>query len=162
MSSISINYHLGKNGWSHFQLSLGDKMVDVGAFGYCSDALGDLVRCALLIATSDFHAEVRLDGEPCEWRLIIDEGWKPERRLRVLFYPESDLPEAEGRLLIEGIVAADDFARAVQRAAQGIWDTYGADGYNEVWMGQRGFPLRGLKALDAALSYEEPSPSEPS
>ena len=80
-------------------------------------------------------------------------------RLRVLSFDDCisvKRPEPEGQLLIEGHVIADDFARAVQTVAQGIWDTYGAAGYNEAWIGQRGFPLRGLKALDAALSFDEP------
>jgi hypothetical protein len=149
MSMVSITYDLGQHGWSSFRLTVGDHALDIGPFGYCTDALGDLVRAALLLATSADGAEVRFDGEPYEWRLFIDEGWKPELRLRV---------EGDGELLIEGRGASHDFARAVQKAAQGIWDTYNADGYNEAWYGQRGFPLRALKALDAALSYDEPPP----
>lgn len=155
MSPVSITYHMGQYGWAHFELALGDEELEVGPFGYCTDALGDLVRAALQLATSAYGAEVSFDGEPCEWRLIVDEGWKPEMRLRVLFFQDGELAETEGKLLIEGTVSADDFARAVQNVAQGIWDTYGADGYNDAWIGQRGFPLRGLKALDAALSCEE-------
>jgi hypothetical protein len=41
---VSIDYQLGKNGWSNFQLSVGTASVVVGPFGYCTDALGDLVR----------------------------------------------------------------------------------------------------------------------
>jgi len=151
MSTISIAYDLGQHGWSSFRLTLGDKTLDIGPFGYCTDALGDLVRAALLLATSDYRAEARFDGEPYEWRLSFDEGWKPELRLRV---------EGDGELLLEGFVSADDFARAVRNTAQGIWDVYKADGYNEAWNGDRGFPLRALKALDAALICDEPPPSK--
>jgi hypothetical protein len=160
MSAVSIAYDLGQHGWSSFQLTIGDEAMDIGPFGYCSDALGDLVRAALLAATSGYRAEVCFDGEPQEWRLIVDEGWKPELRLRVLTFEDSfiERPEADGDLAIEGHVAADDFARAVQTVAQGIWETYGGAGYNEAWIGRRGFPLRGLKALDTALSHDEPPP----
>jgi hypothetical protein len=161
MSTVSIIYDLGRHGWSNFKLTVGDIAVDIGPFGYCTDALGDLVRAALMLVTSDYRVEVSFDGKPREWRLIIDEGWKPELRLRILSFGDCisvKRPETEGQLLIESHVTADDFARAVQIVAQGIWDTYGAAGYNEAWIGQRGFPLRGLKTLDAALFYDEPPP----
>jgi hypothetical protein len=154
MPAVSIVYDLGRHGWSSFALTVGDDAIDIGPFGYCTDALGDLVRAALILATSGYHAEVCFDGEPREWRLVLDEGWKPELRLRV--YDTAKHPNAD--LVFENYVAADDFAHAVRTVAQHIWDTYGAAGYNEAWSGQQGFPLRGLKALDTALSYEEPPP----
>ncbi len=159
MSAIAITYDLGRHGWSKFKLTVGDNALDIGPFGYCTDALGDLVRAALLLATSGYCAEVRFDGEPFEWRLVIDEGWKPELRLRVLTFGDciAEQPETAGTLALEGHVTADEFARAVQLTTQGIWDKYGAKGYNEAWNGPRGFPLRGLRALDAALSLDEPS-----
>ncbi len=144
-----------------FGLTVGGNAINVGPVGYCTDALGDLVRAALMLATFDFRVEVCFDGEPREWRLVVDEGWKADLRLRVLIFDRgipAKLPEEQGQLIVEGRVTADDFARAVQKLAQEIWDAHGASGYDEAWMGQRGFPLRGLKALDAALSYDEPVP----
>ena len=67
MSSVSIVYDLGRHGWSSFQLTVGDSVVDIGPFGYCTDALGDLVRAALMLVTSDYRVEVSFDGEPREW-----------------------------------------------------------------------------------------------
>ena len=49
----------GRHGWSSFRLTVGDKAWDIGPFGYCTDALGDLVPAALLLATPDYRAEVR-------------------------------------------------------------------------------------------------------
>jgi hypothetical protein len=161
MSTVSIIYDLGHHGWSSFKLTVDDIAVDIGPFAYSTDALGDIVRAALMLATSDYHVEISFDGEPQEWRLIIDEGWKPELRLRVLLFDDwtaPKRPETEGQLLMTSHVTADGFARAVQTVAQGIWETYGAEGYNAAWIGRRGFPLRGLKALDAALSHNEPPP----
>ena len=62
--AVRIDYQLGKNGWSHFQLNVGTDSVVVGPFGYCTDAPGDLVRSALVIATSGLRAEVSFDAEP--------------------------------------------------------------------------------------------------
>ena len=131
-----------------FDLIVGDKRAPIGAFGFCTDALGDLVRAALLLATCANSAEVHFDGEPFEWRLSVYEGWKKEALLRV---------EANRDVVLEDRVAADGFARAVQKVAPSLWDTHGAVGYNEAWHGNRGFPLRALRALDAALSNDEPA-----
>jgi hypothetical protein len=68
---VSIDYRLGAHGWSSFTLKIGDASVDVGPFGYCTDALGDLVRAALVVAVSGDDAVVTFDGEPREWRLIV-------------------------------------------------------------------------------------------
>ena len=158
MPAVSIVYDLGRLGWSNFKLTVGESAVDIGPFGYCTDALGDLVRAALLLVTSGSRAEVCFDAEPGGWRLVLDEGWKPELRIRV--YDSSKSAIADSDVIIENYATADDFARAVQKVAQRIWDTYGAAGYNEAWAGDRGFPLRGLRALDAALSHQEPPPKD--
>jgi hypothetical protein len=161
--TTSIDYQLGQNGWSRFQLNVGTSSVVVGPFGYCTDALGDLVRAALVIATSGWRAEVSFDGEPMEWRLIVgpyaaQSGWT-DFRLRVLTFPGAigpPSPEAEGNKLFEAQCTADSFVHAVLRAAEAVWDECGADGYDRVWGGPFGFPLRALTALKAAISVQEP------
>jgi hypothetical protein len=163
--AVYIDYQLGKNGWSRFQLSVGTVSVVVGPFGYCTDALGDLVRAALIIATSGSRAEVSFDAEPMEWRLIAGGYWDAAQsgwidfRLRVLTFPDAfdpPSPEAEGNKLFEAQCTAESFVHAVLRAAEAVWDEYGADGYDRNWGGPRGFPLRALTALKAATSVQEP------
>ena len=137
--------------------------VVVGPFGYCTDALGDLVRAALTIATSGLRAEVSFDAEPMEWRLIVGPypallGWA-DFSLRVLTFPDASgpaLPEAEGHKLFEAQCPAEGFVHAVLRAAETVWDEHGVDGYLRVWGGPCGFPLRALAALRAAVSAQEP------
>jgi hypothetical protein len=161
--AVCIDYQLEQNGWSRFQLSVGASSVVVGPFGYCTDALGDLVRAALMIATSGWQAEVSFDAEPMEWRLIVGDysaqyGWT-DFRLRVLTFPNAGGPpfsEAEGDKLFEAQCTAESFVHAVLRAAVAVWDEYGADGYDRLWGGPCGFPLRALTALKAALSVQEP------
>jgi hypothetical protein len=161
--AVCIDYQLGKNGWSRFQLSVGKASVVVGPFGYCTDALGDLVRAALMIATSGLRSEVSFDAEPMEWRLIVGpypalSGWA-DFSLRVLTFPDAGglpLPEAEGHKLFEAECSAESFVDAVLRVAEAVWDEYGADGYDRVWGGPCGFPLRALTALKAAISVQEP------
>lgn len=160
----SIAYRLGKYGWSSFTLTIGDARVDIGKFGYCTDALGDLVRAALVIAASGSHAEVSFDGEPHEWRLLIDREWgaKTSRAMchvRVLTFANigAQSPESEGDNIFDAQCDSDDFARAVETAAREVFEEHGIDGYNKAWLPfLNGFPLRGLEALRAALAVEEP------
>ena len=98
-----------------------------------------------------------------EWRLIVgpypaQSGWT-DFRLRVLTFPDASgppFPEAEGNKLFEAHCTAEGFVHAVLRAAAAVWDEYGADGYDRVWGGPCGFPLRALTALNAAISVQEP------
>jgi hypothetical protein len=160
---VYIDYQLGKNGWSRFQLSVGTDSIAIGPFGYCTDALGDLVRAALVIATSGLTAEVSFDAEPMEWRLIAGPypalpDWA-DFSLRVLTFPDANgpaLPQADGNKLFEAQCTPESFVRAVLKAAEAVWDEYGADGYDRVWGGPCGFPLRALTALKAATSIQEP------
>ena len=106
----------------------------LAAFDYCSDALGDLVRAALIIATSGWRAEVFFDGEPREWRLLIGAyadinppKWT-DSRLRVF----DVAPGSEDNTTFEASCSPDSFIRAVLMAAQAVWDQYGADGYDKV------------------------------
>jgi len=161
--AVSIDYQLGKHWWSSFQLSVGTASVAVGPFGYCTDALGDLVCAALMIATSGDRAEVSFDAEPMEWRLIAGSYWDAAQpgwtdfRLRVLKFPHlAGSPEAEGDKVFEAQCAADSFVHAVLTAAQEVWDEHGVEGYDEAWGGPRGFPLRAFTALKAAISVQEP------
>lgn len=164
-NDVAINYQLGQHGWSEFRLTVGDASTVVGPFGYCTDALGDLLRAALIIATSGDRAEVSFDGEPTEWRLIIevDSPRKPKVSISIRLFPARfpTQPNWDGEKLLEGCSTADSFARAVRDAAQTIWDECGADGYNSAWIGLSGFPLRALTALNSALSVAEPPPHTP-
>lgn len=156
---VAIEYQLGQHGWSQFRLTVGDASTVVGEFGYCTDALGDLVRAALLVATSGTRAEVSFDGEPTEWRLIVTANSpKPQISISVRLFSTLDphRPDWEGEKLLEARSTGDSFARAVRDAAQSIWDEYGATGYNTAWGGPCGFPLRALTALNAVLSVAEP------
>jgi len=164
---ISIRYDLGQYGWASFTIVAGEQSVEVGDFGDCTDALGDLVQAALLIATGASRAEARFDGEPNEWRLVVvDTGSRDppvsaerpvtQRQVTVRVMAFADLmqylPEEEGGVLFDALVGRGAFALAVQRAAHAVWDQYGSEGYDAAWLSTDGFPVRALKALDAALA----------
>ncbi len=195
---VSIAYNLGEHGWSSFTLTIGAQSIEVGPFGYCTDALGDLVRAALTIATSGGRAEAAFDGEPREWLLIIERAhgedcgptdirvavttWPctedntermqgldhsaiveqpasqgPNCKLVVVPVPLSSLPPPPEHITVfDAITPEDTFILSVLHCAQGIWDEHGSDGYDKIWGGPRGFPLRALIALKAAVSVQEP------
>ena len=152
--TVSIDYDLGHDGWSNFTLHVGAQSTDVGPVSYTTDALDDLILTAIEAALGVYHITASFDGEPNETRLVIDESYKPTARLRILSFSDiyEHLPDDKGRVEFEARIRLDDYARAVQAAAHKIWDTYGEDGYRQAWDGQRGFPVRALRALDAALA----------
>jgi hypothetical protein len=82
----------------------------------------------------------------------FDPAWSnwTDFRLRVL---------DQGTKVFEAECSAEAFVQAVLNAAQGILDKYGIDGYDEIWGGPRGFPLRALSALKTAVSISEPRTS---
>ena len=161
---ISINYDLGEHGWSRFTLTVGDRSLEIGAFSYCTDALGDLVRAALAMAAGAYRAEVSFDGEPMEWRMLLQRAWRTHEpnafKIKILTFRDihANQPEAEGELDFEALVEGEAFARAVTNAAQAIWDEHGSDGYNRLWSGSEGFPLKALGALHRALELTDPPP----
>lgn len=163
---ISIEYDLGRSGWSRFTLNVGDRKVDVGSFSYCTDALGDLVRAALAMATGAYRAEVGLELEPGEQRLIFQRAYRSSSlggscQLSLLEFEDfACLPEERGRVLFKATVETEAIARAIAGTAQALWDRHGPDEYNALWMGDRGFPLSALRALQCALEVEDPAPHE--
>ena len=69
---VHLDYRLGEHGWADLTLTVGPNSIDIVGFGYCTDALGDLVRAALIVATSGRRAEVVFDGEPAQWLLVVE------------------------------------------------------------------------------------------
>jgi hypothetical protein len=156
---VSITYSLAQHGWASMIVRVGDSDVDVGSFGYLTDALGDLVRAAVAIATGAISAQMIVNGEPMLWGLAIHDGWQSTRRpqayrfsIRVSHGDEaSPSPVLSwSDKLVEGYVAADAFAMAVSKAAHEVLIEHGEAGYLARWR-EHPFPMRALVALDAAL-----------
>ncbi len=72
VNPVSVDYQIEQHGWASFTLTVDDLRVKVGAFGYCTDALGDLIRAALMVATNGSFASVSFDAEPKEWRVLLE------------------------------------------------------------------------------------------
>lgn len=163
--SVSLDYRLEQNGWASFTLTVGIRNVEVGKFGYCTDALGDLIRAALMVATGGSFASVSFDAEPREWRILLgtEGSWNFPSNLvplRVKTFPDAGvgLPEIEGVMIFEAEVHRDEFARAVLAAAQTIFKRHGTNGYEGSWnfMFSK-FPTRALHALETIVSTIGPA-----
>jgi hypothetical protein len=157
--AIFIDLRLTGSGWAELELRSGHQSFTVDGVSYTTDALGDLLRAALMIATGAWSASVSFDGEPRESRLIAGNFWDAASRrrrfcVRVLEFADiaSKQPDEEGVPVFEAECEARDFAAAVRDAARRLWEV-GADGYR--WR-DIPFPLRALRALETALATKDP------
>ena len=165
VSPVSIEYRLEQHGWASFTLTVDDLHVEVGEFGYCTDALGDLIRAALMVVTGGGFASASFDAEPKEWRILLgtEGSWTSPSdmiplRVRTFSHSGAGLPESQGVMVFEAEVERDQFARAVLAAAQTVLERLGVDGYAKAWnFTFSRYPLRALHALETALTIEEPT-----
>ncbi len=161
--AVKVDFALQGAGWADCRLEIGLSVLEMKGVSYCTDALGDLVRVAALIAAGHHAGTLSFDGEPREWRWILERHWsddlkgvEPGLRIRIFGFPDiyRHAPESEGHLEFEAVCGPDSFALAVERMAESLWDALGADGYAEVW-GAAPFPERALAGLKAVLGSPE-------
>jgi hypothetical protein len=102
-----------------------------------TDALGDILRAGLALATGADRTTFSFDGEPNEWRWFFETF-----RLRILGFASifaCELPE-RGALLFEAECNPENFARAALAVGQSVFSRHGIEGYNEHW-GWHPFPF---------------------
>lgn len=164
MKTVAIAYDLGEHGWASMLLRIGSAQLEIREFGDCTDALGDLLRAALAICAGDYRRAVSLDGEPYEWRVLLQRRPYPSERetIGVEVRGFADIhacgADQDGELLFSASCEADDFGAAIAEAANRVLSEHGLQGYAERWR-LEAFPLRALTALTAALgTVEPPSP----
>jgi hypothetical protein len=161
-ADVSIEFKFAGAGWADLILKIGQETFVLEGFSYTTDALGDLLRMALMIATGAWTARASFDREPIEWRLIAGNVWddKPKRWregfwLRVLEFPDiykRDRDEA-GYVAFEATCEPQSFAKAVADCARRYIAQYGTEKYE--W-GNNPFPMRALTALSAAMETSDP------
>lgn len=170
--SVGFRFDLHNAGWASLETSVGGRSFMIPAFGYMTDGLGDLVRAALQVATGETHVGVIFDEEPQRWGLALEPAGLSnanERIARLTIRDGGTALSAEGwsnpavwrwatQPVLEGYVATDTFAHAVQIVTASARARYSDVVYRERWGyhgSLEGFPLRGLKALQAALATTE-------
>lgn len=169
---VALDYDLYEQFSARLHVSCGDQEFTIPDFGSMTDGLGDLVRAALSVAAGAQYAEVLFDTEPQRWGLAIEPAGLSDEKVRIKRLTIKDGGSSltsdglSGRPvwmwstspLLEGYVAADDFARAVQLTALKMREQFDDQTYREMWGHHgslEGFPLRGLLALEVALATPE-------
>ena len=161
---ISLRFELQKHGWADLYLKVDSRSLVLDSISYGTEALPDLARAALNIATGGSRAIVRFDSEPAEWRLVFTRNpLAPGRTsldIKILRLPDisRELPDKAGYSVLETQCDPDEFARAVLECVQGVKEKYGADGYRQRWKGGLGsecFPTEALTALETVVSMRE-------
>jgi hypothetical protein len=159
--TILVDFRFRGAGWADIEFRIHDQQFLIGGISYTTDAVGDLLRAALMIATGAWSASVSFDGEPHESRLVLGGVWDRDRWrkgffVRVIEFADIYKKEPDER----GIVSFDaecterEFALAVLEAGRRIL----ADGVENYAWADMPFPTRALRALETALAMEEPPP----
>jgi hypothetical protein len=170
--SVGFSFELDDAGCASLETKVGDRSFTIPAFGNMTDGLGDLVRAALQVATGETHVGVIFDEEPQRWGLALEPAglsYNKERIARLTIRDSGTALGADGwsnqavwrwgtQPVLEGYVATDTFAHAVQIVTASARARYSDAVYRQRWGyygSLEGFPLRGLKALQAALAITE-------
>src|ERR1700743_423266 len=66
----TLEFRLKGHGWMDCALRLGERGFVLEGISYTTDALGDMARMALMIATGAPVTTVSFDREPAEWRIV--------------------------------------------------------------------------------------------
>lgn len=165
--SPTITFNLAGAGWADLVIEGDFGRHVVSGISYLSDALDDLLRLGIEVATDKGHGIARFYHEPGETVLFAEIGWWTDRtwttgsRLSTIAgpgYGESEpgwheLHDRVREFLIE-FGSRDALATAIRDAGQRVLEAHGCVGYSQRWNGRLGFPLRALAALDAALSVD--------
>ena len=159
--NIRVDFSLRDAGWASCRIAVGEKSYTFESISYLTDALDDLLRAALMVATGSPSYTFHFEDEPGESRWILRTGLDNEQRreyleITILEFDDAfqNQPIEKGKPVFNAKCAPDQFAYAVYETANIIWEKFGADGYDRKWTGQCGFPIRAFKALETALSLE--------
>ena len=156
---LKIEFEMIGHGWAKCSLHFGGQPYEMNGVSYCTDALGDIVRVAVLMVTGHHAGRLSFDAEPMEWRWVLNRHWQDDAnlsreglRLRILTFQDiyAEQPDDQGAPEFEAICEPEEFARAVVWAASKVWEEVGAEVYAKTWRGIP-FPSRALAALKAAL-----------
>ena len=152
-------------GWASIEISAGTFKHTIEGISYTTDALDDLLRMGIDIATDKTWSMAEFDLEPDLTVLVAETAWVENNdwilgaRLSSFdgspFYPTGisrrTIRDAR-RDFILPVSSGDELATMFLRAGQRVLEQHGAEGYREAWGGRLAFPLRALRALEAALS----------
>lgn len=150
-AALVLRMTIDDAGWGDLDVTQGATHCKIEGFSYTTDALGDLVRAALLLATGQHTATVHFDGEPMEWRLIVGPHWRDSRwqssKLRILIFDNiyKEAAEADGKSVLEIECDSNAFVKAVAAMTERVLSDVGETDYEQHW--GMAFPMAALRAL---------------
>lgn len=164
-AALEFDFALAGAGWADLTIRAGEASHEIGSISYLGDALDELIRLGIDIATDRGFGFARFDHEPGSTILFAECGWwdkvawVPGHRLSVIDWPEidgrdpawCDLRKAPRLFMVE-VESRDAISGAILAAAERVLATHGVEGYSKLWTGRLGFPVRALAALRAALA----------
>lgn len=115
---VAMEFRPTGSGWADCIISLGERAVTLTGISDITDALGDLTRLGLAIATCAYRATASFDREPYEWRIVAtgltDADGNGTVSLAVYEFEDvSDAPLCDGDIFFIGDCQARDFAKAI-------------------------------------------------
>lgn len=158
----AIQLRLEGAGWSCLTICGADASHQIDGISYLTNALDDLVRLGLDLATDRGWGTAQFEHEPGATLLIGETGWwtgnswESGARLSAVANPqETKLTWSQWRelqrLFVVDFVNRDALAGELLRCAEAVLSEHGIDGYAEQWGGALAFPTRGVAALKSAL-----------
>lgn len=165
LSSPQIRFDLGSAGWAELAVLDGTKSHVIRRISYLSDALDDLLRVGIDIATDRGYGFAQFFHEPGSTILFAETGWWEGQnwirgaRLSSVEGEEyggaeptwRGLHDAQREFVVQ-FPSRDGLALAILETGRQVLDCWGIQGYSERWTGRLGFPSRGLACLQSALS----------
>ena len=122
-NEVSITFKIVDTGSAECDLRLGLLGYSLKGLSYTADALGDLVRLALMIACGAETATARFDHEPAESRLWASNlGGRDGLFLKVLKFDSiyANEPDQAGMICFSAECDASVFATAVLEAGKRV------------------------------------------
>jgi hypothetical protein len=164
--SDRLSFVLEGAGWARLVVAIGGNEHAIDSFSYLTDALDDMLRMGIAIATDKSWAAATFDHEPARTSLLAETAWVEAdtwvsgARLSAIEHG-SDMEELTWRatvdtprLWIVNVAGRDELARLFLAMADSVLDGVGLDEYDEAWGGRLGFPVRARAALEATLASE--------
>lgn len=153
--SVFIDFEVSGAGWARVKFVFGEKAFLCTGVSYLDDALGALVRLAVMVGSGAQEAFACFTGEPDGWRIEAVPVGSAVVQLTV--YSTTDMVCTVGEQVFRFDCSILEFLRAVQAA------TIRAEPeFSNFSMGRFEFPRAALQALEAIThTLEEMGPRSP-
>jgi hypothetical protein len=150
---VILDFRIAGPGWADLEFKVGDRGFVAGSVSHTTDALGDLLRSAIMVATGAASARACFDREPLEWRLLLNSlldentGLGPVQ-IRVLEFDDfyRARPDAEGHEVFIADCGALEFAFAILAMAEKVEPSF-----EQFALKSQSFPSAARQALRGAL-----------